>query len=71
MIVAHQQITDETGQTFILLPLEEYNALLGVHPEENEELSVEEARSIRKGLIEITSSKTFSAHEVKMKLKLV
>ena len=71
MMAAHQQITDETGQTFILLPLEEYNALLGVHPEENEELSVEEARSIREGLIEIANTETLFAHEVAMKLKLV
>ena len=28
MIAAHQQITDETGATFVLLPLEEYERLL-------------------------------------------
>jgi hypothetical protein len=28
MIAAHQQITDETGATFVMLPLEEYNDLI-------------------------------------------
>ncbi len=28
MIAAHQQITDETGATFVMLPLEEYERLL-------------------------------------------
>lgn len=28
MIQAHQQITDETGQTFVFVPLEEYEKLL-------------------------------------------
>ena len=28
MIAAHQQVTDETGATFVLLPLEEYERLL-------------------------------------------
>ncbi len=41
MIAANQQITDETGQTFILLPLEEYNALLGGNEELLERLADE------------------------------
>ncbi len=28
MLTAHQQITDETGNTFVLLPLEEYEQML-------------------------------------------
>ena len=28
MIAAHQQIADETGATFVMLPLEEYERLL-------------------------------------------
>ena len=28
MIAAHQRITDETGATFVMLPLEEYNDLI-------------------------------------------
>lgn len=28
MIAAHQQIADETGATFVMLPLEEYNDLI-------------------------------------------
>ena len=28
MIAAHQKITDETGATFVMLPLEEYERLL-------------------------------------------
>ena len=28
MIAAHQQITDEIGKTFVMLPLEEYEQLL-------------------------------------------
>jgi PHD/YefM family antitoxin component YafN of YafNO toxin-antitoxin module len=71
MIAAHQQITDETGQTFVFVPLEEYNALLGVHPEETEELSAEEATAIQEGLSEIANGETLSAHEVTLKLKLV
>ncbi len=70
MIAAHQQITDETGQTFILLPLEEYNALLGVHPEETEELSGEEANAIQEGLTEIANSETKSVQEVAAQLGL-
>jgi PHD/YefM family antitoxin component YafN of YafNO toxin-antitoxin module len=70
MIAAHQQITDETGQTFILLPLEEYNALLGLHPDENEELSAEEANAIQEGLTEIENGETVSAQEVAAQLGL-
>jgi PHD/YefM family antitoxin component YafN of YafNO toxin-antitoxin module len=70
MIAAHQQITDETGQTFILLPLEEYNALLGLHPEETEELSAEEANAIQEGLTEIENGETVSAQEVAAQLGL-
>ncbi len=71
MIAAHQQITDETGQTFILLPLEEYQALLGVYPDENEELSAEEANAIQEGLTEIENGETVSAQEVAAQLGLV
>jgi hypothetical protein len=38
MLQAHQQITDETGITYILVPLEEYNSLMGNHPEDNNKL---------------------------------
>jgi hypothetical protein len=70
MIAAHQQITDETGQTFILLPLKEYNALLGIYPEEDEELSVSESNAIQEGLTEISNGETLSAQEVAAKLGL-
>jgi PHD/YefM family antitoxin component YafN of YafNO toxin-antitoxin module len=70
MIAAHQQITDETGQTFILLPLEEYQALLGVFPDEDEELSAEEAKAIQEGLTEISNGETISAQEVAVQLGL-
>jgi PHD/YefM family antitoxin component YafN of YafNO toxin-antitoxin module len=70
MIAAHQQITDETGQTFILLPLEEYQALLGVFPNEDEELSAEEAKAIQEGLTEISNGETISAQEVAVQLGL-
>jgi PHD/YefM family antitoxin component YafN of YafNO toxin-antitoxin module len=70
MIAAHQQITDETGQTFVFVPLEEYNALLGLYPEENEELSAEEANAIQEGLTEIANGETVSAQEVAAQLGL-
>jgi PHD/YefM family antitoxin component YafN of YafNO toxin-antitoxin module len=70
MIAAHQQITDETGQTFVFVPLEEYNALLGLHPDENEELSAEEANAIQEGLTEIENGETVSAQEVAAQLGL-
>lgn len=68
MISAYQQITDETGKTFVMLPLEEYQALLGIHPEENEELSAEEVNAIQEGLNEIATGKTLSAQEVAAQL---
>jgi hypothetical protein len=71
VIAAHQQITDETGQTFILLSLEEHQALLGVYPDEDEELSAEEANAIQEGLTEIPNKETLSAKEVATKLRLV
>jgi hypothetical protein len=53
VIAAHQQITDETGQTFILLPLEEYNALLGGNDELLERLADEsESGLIQERLLE-------------------
>jgi predicted transcriptional regulator len=49
--------------------LEEYNALLGVHPEETEELSSEEGNAIQEGLTEIENGETVSAQEVSMQLE--
>lgn len=50
--------------------LEEYNSLLGVHPEENEEISAEEANAIQEGLTEIENGETVSAQEVAAQLGL-
>ncbi len=69
MIAAHQQITDETGQIFVLLPLEEYQALLGVYPDEDEESSAKEANAIHEGLVEIANGETLSAQKVATQLR--
>jgi hypothetical protein len=59
MIEAHQQITDETGQTFVFVPLEEYNALLGGNEELLERLADEsEAGLIQERLSEPKISMT-------------
>jgi hypothetical protein len=70
MLQAHQQITDETGNTFVLLPLEEYNALFGVYPEETEEISIQEANAIHEGLTDIKNSEVISAADVAAQLGL-
>jgi predicted transcriptional regulator len=70
MIAAHQQITDETGQTFVFVPLEEYNALLEIYPEEDEELSIAESIAIQEGLTEISNGESLSTQEVAAQLGL-
>jgi PHD/YefM family antitoxin component YafN of YafNO toxin-antitoxin module len=70
MLTAHQQITDETGQRFVILTLEEYNALRGIYTEETEEISAEESKAIQQGLSEITNGEVISAQEVAAQLGL-
>jgi PHD/YefM family antitoxin component YafN of YafNO toxin-antitoxin module len=67
----HQCIHDAQGKrTHIVLTLEEYNALLGIYPEEDEEISASEAEAIREGLAEIARGETVSAEEVQRQLNL-
>jgi predicted transcriptional regulator len=70
MLQAHQQITDETGNTFVLLPLEEYNAIFGNHLAETESLSAEEQKAIQEGLAEISKGESITAQDVAKQLGL-
>jgi PHD/YefM family antitoxin component YafN of YafNO toxin-antitoxin module len=70
MLTAHQQITDETGQKFVILTLEEYNTLRGIYSEETEEISAEELKAIQQGLSEIANGEVISAQEVAAQLGL-
>lgn len=70
MSATHQQITDETGQTFVIVPLEEYKALYGEHPPETELLDLEEQNAIREGMADITNGDSFSAEDVANQLGL-
>jgi hypothetical protein len=70
MLQAHQQITDETGNTFVLLPLEEYNAIFRNHPAETESLSAEEQKANQEGLAEISKGEGISAQDVAKQLGL-
>ena len=65
----HQYLSDARGnKTHIVLPLEEYQALLGIHPEENEELTTIETSAIQEGLNEIAAGEILSAQEVAAQL---
>jgi PHD/YefM family antitoxin component YafN of YafNO toxin-antitoxin module len=67
----YQYIHDAQGnRTHIVLTLEEYNALLGIYPEEDEEISASEAEAIPEGLAEIARGETVSAEEVQRQLNL-
>ena len=70
MLSAHEKLTNEAGETFVLLPLEEYNALFGVYPEETEEISTEEANAIHEGLTDIKNGEVISATDVATQLGL-
>jgi hypothetical protein len=71
MLSPHQQITDETGRTFVLLPIDEYNALLKIRPDEDEELDDDELADVREALAAIKNGEpTISAEEVQRQLGL-
>jgi PHD/YefM family antitoxin component YafN of YafNO toxin-antitoxin module len=70
MLQAHQQITDETGNTFVLLPLEEYNSLMGNYPEDDEELTEQAQADLRAANLESQNAQTISAEELQQQLGL-
>jgi hypothetical protein len=70
VLEAYQQITDETGTLFILVPLEEYNALTGNHPEDEEELTEQAKADLRASAQESQNAQTVSAEELQKQLGL-
>ncbi len=70
MIAPHQQITDETGQTFILLPLVEYKALMGIYDDEDEELTAQAVADLQAAMIESQNGDTVNAEVLQKQLQL-
>jgi hypothetical protein len=70
MFQVHQQITDETGNIFVLLPLEEYRAIFNNQPPETQELSLEEHSAISEGLADLAFGELISAQDVARQLGL-
>ncbi len=67
----HQYLSDARGnKTHIVLPLEEYQALLGIYPDDDEELTEEAALDLRLATEESNSNAVVSAEEMQIKFNL-
>ena len=67
----HQYLSDAQGhKTHIVLPLEEYQALLGIHPEDDEELTEETIIDLRFAAEESKTGAVVSAEEMQTKFNL-
>jgi hypothetical protein len=70
MLSAYEKVTNEAGQTFVAVPLEEYNALIGNHPEDQEELTEQAKADLRASALESQNAQTVSAEELQKELGL-
>jgi hypothetical protein len=70
MLSAYEKVTNEAGQTFVAVPLEEYNALTGNHLEDEEELTEQAKADLRASALESQNAQTVSAEELQKQLGL-
>ncbi len=73
MIAAHEKLTNEAGQTFVLLSLEEYEVFKkqnGIYDHDDEELTEDAITDLRLAVIESQNNETISAEELQAQLEL-
>ncbi len=73
MIAAFEKLTNEAGQTFVLLPLEEYEVFKkqnGIYDSDEEELTDDAMMDLRMIAMESQNKETISAEELQTQLGL-
>jgi hypothetical protein len=73
MIAAFEKLTNEAGQTFVLLPLEEYEIFKrqnGIYDSDEEELADDAVTDLRLAATESQHKETVSAEELQTQLGL-